>query len=170
MSFIVEDGTGVEGANAYVTLEFADNYFSTRGVSIWAEQTEAVKQQALVKASDFIDAKFGNRFQLNALNPLQGLVLPRVYFLDNAFNKVQGIPLLWLKAVCEYAMVSLTRSLYSTPTDTGKEVKVEEITVGPIKTKVEFLDTPSQGSFISFPSADRLVLQLLGSNASRVIR
>ena len=33
----VEDGTGIADADSYVAVEFADDYFSARGVSAWAD-------------------------------------------------------------------------------------------------------------------------------------
>ena len=39
MAFIVEDGTNVENANAYVTVEFADSYFEDKGNTFWNSLT-----------------------------------------------------------------------------------------------------------------------------------
>lgn len=170
MSFIVEDGTGLENANSYVTLAFASSYFSSRGVGVWADQTENQQQVALIKATDYIDAKYAHRFSTKLVNKNQALTLPRVYFIDAAFNKVQEIPVLWLKAVCEYALVSLTRELFTSPSTGSKEIKSELVTVGPITTRTEYLDSPSQAALNSYPAADRLVVQLLGTGSNRVVR
>ena len=45
VAFIVEDGTNVENANAYVTLEYADAYFTDRGNDSWLAFTTEQKQQ-----------------------------------------------------------------------------------------------------------------------------
>ena len=42
---VVEDGTGLTDSNSYVSVVFADDYFSTRGVSKWETLTETEKQQ-----------------------------------------------------------------------------------------------------------------------------
>ena len=44
VAFIVEDGTNVENANAYVTLEYADAYFTDRGNDAWLAFTTEQKQ------------------------------------------------------------------------------------------------------------------------------
>ena len=63
---IVEDGTGLPNADSYVSVEFADTYFSARGVSVWATLTNTVKEQLLIKATDFID----NIYQWNGKRKL----------------------------------------------------------------------------------------------------
>lgn len=170
MALVVEDGTGLADANSYVSVEFADAYFSARNVTSWADLTTEAKEVSLIKATDYIDAKNAYRFTTKPINAEQALVLPRVFFLNAAYNKIVGVPVLWLKAVCEYALIASSRDLFTPPSAGEKEIKSEEVVVGPIKTKTEFLDTPVQGSFLSYPSADRLVLQLLGSTSGRVFR
>ena len=43
---IVENGTGLPNADSYVSVEFADSYFSARGVSAWVALTQTQKEQA----------------------------------------------------------------------------------------------------------------------------
>ena len=49
MSLIVEDGTGIENANSFVDVVYADDYFSTRGVADWALLTQEQKEVFLIK-------------------------------------------------------------------------------------------------------------------------
>ncbi len=50
MTFVVEDGTGLANANAYIAVAFADSYFADRGIQKWADVTDAsLKQQAIVQ-------------------------------------------------------------------------------------------------------------------------
>lgn len=170
MALVVEDGTGLEAANSYVSVAFADSYFADRSVTAWSALSNEVKEASLIKATDYIDAKNSRRFTTGALNELQALVLPRIYFLDANYKRITGIPVLWLKAVCEYALIASTKDLFTPASSGAKEIKSEEVVVGPVKTRTEYLDTPSQGSLLSYPSADRLVTQLLGSASGRVIR
>ena len=44
---IVENGTGLTDSNSYVSVVFADDYFSARGVSGWDALTVQQKEQAL---------------------------------------------------------------------------------------------------------------------------
>lgn len=170
MALVVEDGTGLASANSYTSVEFADAYFSMRNVTSWAVLTTEAKEVSLIKATDYIDAKNTYRFTTKQFNPEQALALPRVFLINAAYEQITGIPVLWLKAVCEYALIASTKDLFTPASAGAKEIKSKEVVVGPVKTKTEFLDTPTQGSFLSYPSADRLVIQLFGSTSGRVIR
>ena len=52
---IPEDGTGLASANAYVSIEFADEYFSARKNEAWAGLDSAAKEAAIIKATDYIE-------------------------------------------------------------------------------------------------------------------
>ena len=55
---IPEDGTGLANANAYVSVEFADEYFSARGNQTWAGLGSADKEAAIIKATDYLEAVY----------------------------------------------------------------------------------------------------------------
>jgi len=57
MDLIVEDGTRVEDANTYVSLEDADAYFAGRlNSTVWVDDaTSTTKSQALVTATKYLD-------------------------------------------------------------------------------------------------------------------
>jgi len=61
MGIIIEDGTGIKSANAYGTFADFVAYFADRGVTITA--TQAASEIALIKATDFIEGRFGKRFK-----------------------------------------------------------------------------------------------------------
>lgn len=62
MAIVLEDGTGVEGANSYASVADADEYFSDRGSTTWSAGTPTTKAEALIRATAAIDATYGNRF------------------------------------------------------------------------------------------------------------
>ncbi len=165
----IEDGTGIEGANSYVSVSYADNYFALRGVEAWADLDLVAKEIALVKGTDYADTRFASRLQSAPLVANQSLLFPKRFFITPAFVRIAGVPEAWKKAVCEYAMISTTRDLFTAAQTGAKEVKSKETTVGPITTKVEYLDTPSTGEFTSYPNADKLVLSIL-QPVARVVR
>lgn len=77
MAFTVEDGTGVEDANSYVTESEADAYHEDRGNTAW-ETTTAEKEPILVRASAAIDALYGDMFPgERTFGRDQGLEWPR---------------------------------------------------------------------------------------------
>lgn len=100
---IVEDGTGVPGADSYVTLEFADGYFSSRGLSAWDGLDAEVKEQSLVRATDFIDNVF--QWLGKRRSESQPLRFPRSGLRDYEGAEVTGIPVGLMQAVCDAALI-----------------------------------------------------------------
>ena len=101
---IVENGNGLPNADSYVSVEFADSYFSARGVSAWASLTTEQKEQALIRGTDFID----NVFQWcgKKATAEQSLRFPRVNLKDYEGNAIEGIPNCLKQAVCDVAIVA----------------------------------------------------------------
>ncbi len=155
MTFTVEDGTGLPTANSYASAATADTYFSDRGVSSWTG-SETVKQQALVRATDYIDRMFGKRFLDVPLTDTQALAFPRMEL---------GLPTCVVYACCEYALRELTARLAPDPVydNSGFKLKLKKTIVGPIETTKEFSsnipDSPR-----SYPNADKLLSSVLRSS------
>ena len=66
MTMIVEDGTGVSGANAYMTIAEVTAYLTDRAretENSWSTSDAAVQQGAIIAATDFIDRRWGLRFK-----------------------------------------------------------------------------------------------------------
>ena len=57
MALVVEDGSGLSGANSYATAAQADTYASDRGLSAWTGDT-ATKEAALIRATDYLEATY----------------------------------------------------------------------------------------------------------------
>jgi hypothetical protein len=65
MALIVEDGTGVTGANSYVSLEDVNEYHAARGNTAWADAASSpdeAREGAIVRATQYIDAKYRLRW------------------------------------------------------------------------------------------------------------
>ena len=81
---IVENGTGVIGANSYSTVVFADDYFSLRGITEWDSLTN--KEALLVQATDYIENVYSQNWNGLPLTDTQGLSMPivnGVEFIEN---------------------------------------------------------------------------------------
>lgn len=79
MAFVLEDGSGVVGANAYIPEDFLDAYVEDRGYTQAAGDAEA----AIVRASQSLDATYRDRFPgERAFGRDQGLEWPRVGATD----------------------------------------------------------------------------------------
>ena len=122
---IVEDGTGLTDANSYVSVEFADDYFSARGVSEWADLETEVKEQFLIKATDYIDSIFQWYGKKEFEN--QALRFPRVELHDYEGAEISGIPLCLKQAVCDAAQIATNGELFQS-SDVNGDVVSENIT------------------------------------------
>lgn len=160
MTFTVEDGTGLLDANSYASVATANDYFSDRGVSSWTGADEH-KQQALVRATDYIDKMFGKRFIDVPLTDTQALAFPRYNI---------GLPVCVVRACCEYALRELSSPLAPDPVydNSGFKLKLKKTVIGPIETTKEFAGT-SPSAPLSYPSADKLLDPVLTS-ANTVMR
>lgn len=117
---IVEDGTGLTDSNSYVSVVFADDYFSARGVSEWVELTQEQKEQALIKGTDYVD----NIFQWYGKKQFaeQALRFPRTGLLDYEGTEVTGIPNCLKQAVCDASLIANSGELFQTQESNGNVV------------------------------------------------
>lgn len=167
--FIAEDGTGLSEANSAVSIEFADSYFAVRAIEKWSNLTLEEKQIALVKATDYVETKYGPKLsKFKRLRNEQSLQFPKLKFLFQG-SLVSGTPVTWKKAVCEYALISTSQELFAAPKKDEPQVTSKEVTVGPITTKTAF--SLGQGSsYNQFPAADRLAEMVVVSNSGQAVR
>ena len=165
---IVENGDGVAGANSYASVFFADEYFSARADDKWTGTTRQ-KEAALIKASDYIDMRWGPMAGGAALNDEQGLVWPRCS---------KGLPKALRKAVAEYAVIALTQTLAPIPRvdDSGAKTIVTSKEVGPLKQSFAQVTGQTKSGIASmfreYPIADGMMLSVVGGSAmnGRVLR
>lgn len=106
MAFTVEDGTIVSGANSYITVTFADDYHADRGESAWANANQTAKEQAIIKATDYLDSHY--IFKSNPVSDSQFLKFPRTEFGTDV------IPLPIKQATAIYSLFALNNDLYDT--------------------------------------------------------
>lgn len=194
--FIVEDGSGVTNANAYISLADAEEYHDDRGNTPWTGVVDdTLKEQAIVRASDYIDKRFGRRFRGWRSGSDQGLEWPRVDAYDNDDYQLTDVPKQILWAVSEYAMRALslnplapdpalefnTRDTTgSGTTESAGNLKMIKEKVGPIETIQDFGDsfqksgtTTSLSSLVNgsqipaYPEADLWIEETLRSSASK---
>lgn len=171
MAFTVEDGTGLPAANSYISTAFADTYFSDRGNATWAAvATTELKEEALVRATDYIDKRFGLNFKGVKQSSDQGLEWPRAGAVDNDGYVFEDVPRPLQKATAEYAVRALSATL--APDNTNKGVKIVRKKVGPIETENE-LSTPTSTSIVSqasikeYPEADLWIQELVHQSSNR---
>lgn len=171
MAFIVEDGTGVAGANSLCDVAFADTYHADRANASWASSTQAAKEAALIKATDYIEQRFGGRFKGRREHETQVLSFPRLYLYTRDGVLVKGIPDRLKAAVSEYALKALTVSLFLEPEvdDRGLRVKRHREKVDVLEEEIEYAEAQTAQVIREIPAADRLMADFITS-AGTVIR
>lgn len=147
MSLIVEDGTGVQGAESYATTAAIDAYWTKRPqralAATWASANTSNKEGGAREATAFIDAAFGPYYRGEDRGYAQGLLWPRSNAFDDAGYPLPGVPPELLTAVAELAARSLSAEL-AEDLDRGGAVKSEQI--GPLR--VEYMDgAPAQKTY-----------------------
>lgn len=166
MAFVVEDGTGKSDSTSYISVEFADEYLDSRGlISQWSGNTGA-KQGALIRATDYIDRRFGGKFAGNKKTDTQALEFPRVKIP----GVTQDMPYRLLCATAEYAMRALTTDLMPDPSTTpsGYPIQSYRFKVDVIEESTTY-DTSSLSKFNQvpvYPSTDYLLKPLLNLSLS----
>ena len=168
--FVVETGSGLSTANSYLSVADADTYHSnvTRS-SDWSAATAAVKQNALIVATQYLDIHYQGRWRGYRASGTQALAWPRAsvedddgYWLDSA-----SLPQRLKDACAELALrVVLGDNLLGTVTEAG-EVVSESVTVGPISESKSYAGGKPYG--YEYPKLDALVRGLIAAG-NTVIR
>jgi hypothetical protein len=172
MAFIVEDGTGVEDANAGVSVEYVDEYCADRAMTEWTGDT-ATKRSAIIRATDYIENRFS--FKGEPYSEDQGLHYPISDSYDadedDETDEPAEMPENYLKAIAEYSVRALSGPLAPDPvvSDTGLQVSSKMEKVGPLEESTTY--TTSQARVIrAYPAADMLLRDLVKSTGNSVIR
>lgn len=106
MTIVVEDGTGVEDANSYVSLDDCAAYCLARGLT-FATSPSSLGEQALIRATAAIDSSYRGRFPGYKANfRSQGLEWPRAVAYDAEGDLIPGdeVPVEIVNATCEAAV------------------------------------------------------------------
>lgn len=131
IALVVEDGSGVSGANTYISVADADLYQTNRGRSSWISLDADAKAVALIMATDAIDSLYpwiGKK-----KTSTQGLKWPRIegktpdgieiVLSDSDGFGVEGVPQAVVNACAEAAFLSLTEELFVDDDPRGKVVR-----------------------------------------------
>lgn len=172
MAFKVEDGTGLADANSYATIAEVTAYFADRDVTkrdAWEDLDQEIQENALVRATDYIEQVFGAVFLGYPENPnpgvCQSLHFPARGIYNQKGEEINGkVPKEVKYAVSEYAHRIAVDSVNLQPDPIYNDVadprvKRSKSKVGPIEEETEFhgVDTYG-GNYVTikrFPSADR---------------
>lgn len=172
MAFLVEDGTGVAGANSYASVAFADAYFAERGNAVWAAiDLDADKEVLLIQATDYIETIYSRRFIGEMVAMQQPLSWPRNEAEPYAADTV---PLPLMKATVEYALRAIAGPLLPDPSvdANGFATVVTKKVLGPLEREFKVMGNGRISLVRAYPAADGYMVPLLapGTGGTRVTR
>jgi hypothetical protein len=167
VALIVEDGTGLADAEAYVSVAFADAYHLSMGSTAWAALGTTAKEQALRRGTQYLDSNY--RFNGLKKTTTQRLEWPRetgsIYGAGYGSLYPQNYypwPVRCVQeACCELALRSSAATLLP---DESQAVKMEKI--GPIT--VEYAD--GSGVAPRYPMIDYLLRNVTSGGGPGQIR
>lgn len=119
MALIVEDGTGMPDAEAYISVADAAAYLASRGDTSFGELAAPAQEAALRQAADYMAAAYGPKWCGKRMADTQALDWPRTGF--------DGVPVVVARMNAELAARASQGPLMA---DEGAAVQSE--TVGPI--------------------------------------
>ena len=135
---VVEDGTGLANADAFVTSLDVETYLTARGFTAFAALPTATKNAAIVNASEYISNAFG--WIGLPLKSTQALAWPRGSTRSDGVRVPTGVPRAVAIATARVANAAAAGAeLFGTVTgaDTLKRVKAGSV-------EVEFSDLSAQ--------------------------
>jgi len=140
MALIVEDGTVVVGAESYISEADSLTYHAARGNSPWPTITQAQREEALRRATDYMNQMYRSRWKGYRKTAVQTLDWPRTYvhlepFTHGAvgaypFLVADNIVPVEVKNACaEFAIRAAAGELTPDLTRAESSVRVGEISV-----------------------------------------
>lgn len=176
MPLIVEDGTGLANAEAYISATDASTYHSNRGNAAWAGlASDAVREQKLRLATDYMEQMYRVRWKGQRVTATQALSWPRAwveredYYVTGATppESISGqyyypsdeVPVEVARACAELALRAIDGDLFE-----DQEAPVIEETVGPITTR--YAEGARQAK--RYPAVDNMLAHLLAASGGRI--
>jgi hypothetical protein len=152
----IEDGTGVTGANSYVSAATIRTYASYHGVTLPAAGTGVDPVEVLaIKATEYIDAR-RDEFQGEKISSTQARQFPRSdVWVDGFLVDDDELPQCLLDAECQLACDAYAQSLFVN--STGRTVTSK--TIGPLAWT--YAESSGSAPQPVFPAADALLQPLL---------
>ena len=164
MPLVVEDGTGLDDADSYADVSFADTYFASfAGSTSWSGANTATKTAALRAATQYLDLRFGRSMNGQRLSTTQALAAPRTRIVFDG-RVIAGIPNELKKATAEAANRWIQDPAQLLPDEAaGSNVTSKSVDIGGIRIGKSFVGGASTSK--SFPIVEKL-MRLSGLVAS----
>ena len=142
MALIVENGTGIENADSYVSILEIDQYAEAFGNTAWLALGTPAKEINARKATRFLDNNYP--WPGTPKFPIQSLFFPATG-VEVRGSAVYGVPRQIKNAACELALISQTKDLTSTAT--SKSLIEKRIKAGDFEKTEKYSSATSDNAF-----------------------
>ena len=130
MALIVETGTGSATGESFCSVSDALAYHAARGNATWATITTTQQEQALRRATDYMEAVYSQRWEGTRTTSVQALSWPRYNVFVNGFVTLSSsIPRAVINACSELALRAAAGELLSDSTQQKTRTKVDVLEV-----------------------------------------
>lgn len=144
MSLVTETGTGSASSESLCSVADSLSYHSARGNSTWATITTTQQEQALRRATDFMESAYKLQWQGLRVNNTQALDWPRVDVTANGYYVLSTIvPIPVIRACAELALRAAAGDLLVDTTQQKTSTKVGDIEVAFDKNSPQAVQYPS---------------------------
>lgn len=161
MALTVETGSGSASSESYASTSDVDTYQSNRGVTLWATLSTAEKEQALRRATTYMEQVYRLRWKGWRYTRDQALSWPResVERLDYGlgdYYETDAVPVEVVNACCEMAFKAAFGDLSP---DIGRVTKREKVDV------IEVEYEGGRAPFVRYRAIDNILAPLLKGDA-----
>ena len=130
MALIVETGTGSATGESFCSVSDALAYHAARGNATWATITTTQQEQALRRATDYMEAVYSQRWAGTRTTSVQALSWPCYNVFVNGFVTLSSsIPRAVINACSELALRAAAGELLSDSTQQKTRTKVDVLEV-----------------------------------------
>lgn len=160
MALVVEDGTGLANADAYVSEAFVDAYdLDYVNDATWQAATSTVKERSIRQATQYLDAVYGTRWNGEKLVCTQSLDWPRcsVYDSDGCLLDSDSVPVGIERACAELAIRAATGSLLVDQNAGGGLKKLKQ-KVAVLEQEKEWFSPGNSSTQTTYPIIDSILI------------
>ena len=164
-TIVVEDGTGLSTANAYISYADANTYWENHGnPSDWTDEDQSAREEAIRIASQYLDAVYKLQWKGTRCEQDQALDWPRAggYDSDGYAIESDEVPRAVEQACCELALLHITETdgLLPNLEDPGT-VSAYSVKVGPVSESTRW--SGGKGEFKEFSIVERILTPVIES-------
>lgn len=130
MSIVTETGTGSASSESFCSVADSLAYHAARGNTTWATITTTQQEQALRRATDYMEAVYSQRWAGTRTTSVQALSWPRYNVFINGYVMLSSsIPRAIINACSELALRAAGGELLSDSTQQKTRTKVDVLEV-----------------------------------------